>query len=256
MIGNFIVSLASYVKRIRTLHICLESIFSQTLLPKKIILYLDTSVRPDEVPKEIEEYVKKGLEIVFVSADIASHNKYYYAFQQFPDDVIITVDDDVIYDKDTFSNLFRTHQKYPRTVCATRVTCMMFDDKHNIRSYNDWLSECKQLRYPSKRLLAVGVGGILYPPHIFPMETFEKKQIIRLAITADDIWLKVMQLKNNIPVVWTGQLPQHPPSIPGTGDVGLWRTINKYENDKYINNLVNYYDLDLYSLVAEEGHVL
>lgn len=40
MIGDFIVSLASYSKRIGTLHICLESIFSQILMPKKLFCIL------------------------------------------------------------------------------------------------------------------------------------------------------------------------------------------------------------------------
>lgn len=252
MIGNFIVSLASYSKRIHTLHICLESVFSQSLIPKKVLLYLDKSVKPNEIPQNVMSYTKSGLEIIFVSDDIASHNKYYYAFQRFPDDVIITVDDDVIYDRYTFYNLLQTHKKYPDTVCATRVTYMMFDDNHKILSYNDWISEYKQLYCPSKRLLAVGVGGILYPPHIFPKEVFNKTQIIQLALTADDLWLKIMQLKNNISVVWTGQLPQHPTPIPNTKSVGLWRNINKYKNDEYIDNLVNYYHLNLFSLVMEE----
>lgn len=252
MVGNFIVSLTSYSKRIDTLHICLESIFSQTIRPKKIILYLDNSVCPNEIPEEVISYVKKGVEIIFVSDDIGPHNKYYYTFQNFPDDVVITVDDDVIYDKYTFSNLFRTHQKYPDTVCATRVAYMMFNDKNIIASYNDWISEYDKLRYPSKRLLAVGVGGILYPPRIFTDEIFDKAKIMRLALTADDIWLKIMQLKNNIPVVWTGQLPQHPKQIPNTRDVGLWHNINKYKNDEYIQNLVNHYDLNLFSIVAKE----
>lgn len=252
MIGNFIVSLASYSKRIHTLHICLESIFSQTLLPKRVFLYLDSSVSPDEVPNEVMLYVKIGLEIKFVSDDIASHNKYYYAFQQFSNEIVITVDDDVIYDKNTFANLFRTHQKYPNTVCATRVTYMMFDSNNTIVSYNNWLSEYDQLRCPSKRLLAVGVGGILYPPHIFTDEIFDKVLIMRLALTADDIWLKIMQLRNNISVVWTGQLPQHPNPIPNTRDVGLWHNINKYKNDEYIENLVNYYNLNLFYLVSKE----
>lgn len=252
MVGNFIVSLASYSKRIHTLHICLESIFSQILMPKKVFLYLDSSVTPKEVPKEVMKYVKMGLKISFVSNEIASHNKYYYTFQQFPDDVIITVDDDVIYDKHTFYNLFETHKKYPGSVCATRVTYMMFDDQHRIMPYNDWLSEYDQLHHPSKRLLAVGVGGILYPPHIFIEEAFDKVQIMRLALTADDLWLKIMQLKNNISVVWTGQIPQHPTPIPNTRNVGLWRNINKYKNDEYIKNLVFEYNLNLFSLVTEE----
>ncbi len=108
MNGNFIVSLASYSKRINTLHICLESIFSQTLTPKKIILYLDNSVQIDALPVEITAFIDKGLEIISVSDDILSHNKYYYTFKEYPDDIIITVDDDVIYGENTFFNLMQT----------------------------------------------------------------------------------------------------------------------------------------------------
>ncbi len=251
MIGNFIVSLASYSKRINTLHICLESIFSQTLMPKKIILYLDNSVQPDMIPIEIFSFIDKGLEVFFVSDDIASHNKYYYTFKKYPNDIVITVDDDVIYDKCTFYNLMQTHLKYPNSVCATRVTYMMFDNAHNIASYNNWISEYDKLICPSKRLVAVGVGGILYPPHIFSDEVFDKNKIISLALTADDIWLKFMELKNNIYVVWSGQLPQHPQQIPNTQDVGLWLNINKHKNDEYVQNLETYYNIDLFSLITE-----
>lgn len=139
---------------------------------------------------------------------------------------------------------------YLPSICATRVTYLKFDN-NMIASYNDWISEYDKLLSPSKRLLAVGVGGILYPPHIFPNEVFNKAKIIELALTADDIWLKFMELKNNIPVVWSGQLPQHPKQIPNTRDVGLWRTVNKYKNDEYIQNLMNAYGMDLFSLITE-----
>lgn len=251
MIGDFIVSLASYSKRISTLHICLKSIFSQVLMPKKVILYLDNSVQPNQLPSAINVFIDQGLEIVFVSNDITSHNKYYYTFQKYPDDIVITVDDDVVYDKYTFYNLMQTHLKYPHSVCATRVTYIKFNDTNMLASYNDWISEYDKLLFPSKRLLAVGVGGILYPPHIFPDEIFNKTKIMELALTADDIWLKFMELKNNIPVVWSGQLPQHPKQIPNTRDVGLWRTINKFKNDEYIQNLINAYNMDLFSLITE-----
>lgn len=251
MNGDFIVSLASYSKRINTLHICLESIFSQTLMPQKIILYLDNSVQSDALPIEISSFIDKGLDIVFVNDTIASHNKYYYTLKKYPDNIVITVDDDVIYDKYTFYNLMQTHQKYPHSVCATRVTYITFDGNDKVNSYNKWISEYDKILYPSKRLIAVGVGGILYPPHIFPDEVFNKTNIKNLALTADDIWLKIMELKNNIPVVWSGQLPQHPRQIPNTKDVGLWRTINKYKNDEYIQKLVTAYDIDLFSLITE-----
>ena len=52
---KFIVSLASYSKRIETIHICLHSLFSQTLKPQKIILYLDESVDVNCLPNYAPE---------------------------------------------------------------------------------------------------------------------------------------------------------------------------------------------------------
>ena len=39
---------------------------------------------------------KRGLTIRFCE-DLKAHKKYYYAFKEYPDDIVITVDDDVIY---------------------------------------------------------------------------------------------------------------------------------------------------------------
>ena len=60
-----------------------------------------------------------------------------------------------------------------------------------------------------------------------------------------------MELKNDVSVVWSGQLPQHPEPIPNTKEVGLWRTINKYKNDEYIQKLSAYYHMDLFSLITK-----
>ena len=86
---------------------------------------------------------------------------------------------------------------------------------------------------------------MLYPPKLMPKETFNVKNIISLSLGADDIWLKFMQIINHIPVVWSGQNPQHPIPIEGTKEVGLYIT-NKIKNDQYIQKLANYYNIDLY----------
>ena len=40
-------------------------------------------------------YNKKQLEIIFVEEDLRSHKKYYYAFKEYQNDIIITIDDDI-----------------------------------------------------------------------------------------------------------------------------------------------------------------
>ena len=115
----FIVSLASYNRRIFTLPLCLESLFAQTLKPRKIILYLDDTVDATTLPDSITQYISRGLEIVQVSSELLSHNKYYYTFSRYKDYVIITVDDDVIYNCNTFSNLIEILMLYRQLVCYT-----------------------------------------------------------------------------------------------------------------------------------------
>ena len=74
---DFVVSLATYSKRIATVPICLESLFTQSLKPKKIILNIDDSVCIDTLSPDILKYTQKGLEIVQVSSKLRSHKKYF-----------------------------------------------------------------------------------------------------------------------------------------------------------------------------------
>ena len=250
----FIVSLASYNRRIFTLPLCLESLFAQTLKPRKIILYLDDTVDATTLPDSITQYISRGLEIVQVSSELLSHNKYYYTFSRYKDYVIITVDDDVIYNCNTFSNLIETYKRYPYAISATRVLYMTFNSKI-LNKYEDWISEYDKLNTPSLRLFATGVGGILYPPNILPDLTFDKQQIIEYGLHSDDMWLKFMELLVNAPVVWTGQKPQHPPQIPGTRETGLYMT-NRFKNDSYLETLEKRFNINMYeALNSSEGCV-
>lgn len=58
--------------------------------------------------------------------DIRSHKKFYYAMQEYPDDMIITIDDDVYYRSDTIELLYQTHLKYPQDVCANLTRVLKF----------------------------------------------------------------------------------------------------------------------------------
>ena len=54
---------------------------------------------------------------------------------------------------------------------------------------------------PTHRVMASTGAGTLYPPHCMPEETFDLEKIRELALTADDLWMKVMSIKGGIPVV-------------------------------------------------------
>ena len=207
-----IVSLTSYPARFPTLHICLKSILNQTMKPSKVILWLDKDVSLDSVPKKILKLQKKGLVIRSEGESLKPHKKYFHAMKEFRDACIVTVDDDVIYTRDVLESLYASYQKHPECISARRVHKIQYDINNHAVDYNSWDYDCKKDPGPSKQLLATGVGGVLYPPHIFDMDTenFNTKNIIDNALSFDDIWLKFVENSLDIPVVWVPNKQTHP----------------------------------------------
>lgn len=207
-----IVSLTSYPARFPTLPICLKSILNQTLKPTKVILWLDKDVSLDNIPQEILKLQKKGLEIRCGGEPLKPHKKYIHAMKEFRDACIVTVDDDVIYTRDMLASLYASYKKYPNCISARRVHKILYDINHKAVDYNSWDYDCKKDPGPSQQLLATGVGGVLYPPHIFDMDSefFNPKNIMDNAWSVDDVWLKFIENSLNIPVAWVPNKQTHP----------------------------------------------
>lgn len=207
-----VVSLTSYPARFPTLHICLKSILNQTTKPSKVVLWLDQDVSLKDVPKNILKLQKNGLEIRCEGDSLKPHKKYIHAMREFRDACIITVDDDVIYTRDMISSLYASYQKHPDCISARRVHKILYDMDHHAVEYNSWVYDCKKDEGPSMQLFATGVGGVLYPPHIFDMSTenFNSQNIKDNAWSVDDVWLKFVENSLNIPVVWVSNKQTHP----------------------------------------------
>ncbi len=164
---NVIVSVTSYPKRFHALAFCVKSLLLQTVLPDRIIVYLGSDSLGAEIPQELLDYQRYGVEIVMdESMDLKPHKKYYYAMQQFPDAKVITVDDDLVYPPDMIETLLKASEQYPEEVCARRVHKITFDPVGNIKPYILWKKQYKA-RKPSRSLLATGGSGVLYPPPCF-----------------------------------------------------------------------------------------
>jgi len=250
---HIVVSLTSFPARFDTLHFAIKSILNQSMKPNLIFLCLTKEEVRDEseLPESVLKLKKYGLQIFFADNNLKPHNKYYYAMKQYPESLIITVDDDNMYDKDLVRDLYASYMRYPAVISARRVHKIIKDENGKVLPYNKWLYEYKKGVDPSNDLLATGVGGVLYPPGILPLETFDANKIKELCLNADDIWLKVMELKSNIPVVWVKSRRVHPLNIKRAQKITLQkRNYHKGLNDKYINDLQDYYKLDIASYLG------
>jgi hypothetical protein len=92
-------------------------------------------------------------------------------------------------------------------------------------------------------LLALGIGGVLYPPGSLDGRLADADLIARLAPTADDIWFKAMTLLTRTP---TRRIPGAPdrPAPASPGDRPL-RRINYAQggNDRQIAAVFGHFGL-------------
>ena len=155
------------------------SLFEQNVKPDKIILWLDKENWDlNNIPDLLKTEAGMGLEIKFCE-DLKSYKKLNFALQEFPNDVLITVDDDAYYPKDWLEKLLKTHRENPKKICCHRA--------HTIRKglpYNKWKWKSTE-EDNADMLFPTGIGGVLYPPN--SLDISHLNEIMRLAPQADDI---------------------------------------------------------------------
>jgi len=251
---HIVVSLTSFPPRFDTLHLAIKSILDQSMKPDLIFLCLakDEAKDESELPASVLDLRKYGLQIFFADGNLKPHKKYFYAMKLYPNSLIITVDDDSMYDKNLVADLYASYTKHPTAISARRVHKIDRDKNGNVLPYNKWHYEYKKETPPSCDLLATGAGGILYPAGILPPEAFDTAKIKALCLNADDIWLKFMGLKNNTPVVWVKSRRAHPLTIRKTQKNALHKTnYHEGQNDTYIKKMQNHYKIDLGSYLGK-----
>lgn len=195
-----IVSLTSFPKRIPTLHLVIECLLRQTVKPDKIVLYLTRAQVPsiDLLPSSLLNLRHRGLEIQLCPDEIRSHTKYFYAMQQYPEDIVITVDDDLFYRSDLIESLIKNHKVHPDAIIANWTKEIIPEKK----KYTQWPDN--SVPHENRRQLLLGVGGVLYPPHSLDKDVFDVDKIKKLSLTADDVWLTAMARKKETPIYFSG----------------------------------------------------
>lgn len=241
--NSVVISLTSYPKRFEKIGLCLKSLIQQTIKPDKIIVYLGSDSDETDITDEMKEYIKYGIEYrIDKEVNLMPHKKYYYAMREYPDSIIVTADDDVIYPKNWLESLLKTHQKYPEAVCARRVHLIGIRGGR-ILPYNEWTDQIRTVLKPSMQLIAIGNGGVLYPPNCFDDEAFNIDEIKKTCLKADDLWLKCMEIRNQIPVVWVKNWHVDPPSIGSSEKLSSQNVFNG-NNDLIFKNLMTKYAIE------------
>lgn len=193
---KIIVSLTSYPDRMYDIHYCLYSLLNQSFKPDKIILWLAPEQFPNgesDIPQKVLALKEHGLSIGWYH-NIKSYKKLIPALLEYPDDIIVTADDDMYYSENWLESLFFAYDGGFDPICHRAHRIM--PEAVKIAPYNKWImgiqdEEGSVLNFPT------GCGGVLYPPHSLHKDVTNEELINSLAPNADDIWFWAMALINN-----------------------------------------------------------
>lgn len=199
-----VVSMTSFPQAIPYAVKAIESILSGSVLPDKMVLYLTFSQFPNgELPESLKSLSAKHpvFEIRNYDRDLRSYRKLVPALRDFPEAVIVTVDDDVAYHRHMLRDLLDLHAQIPDAVLAHRVKRVKIGKPYRSWRKYRWYDFLLKRIHKSPVNMPTGVGGVLYPPHSLRADMIDEDLFTRLAPSTDDIWFWAAAVANGYCVV-------------------------------------------------------
>lgn len=194
---ELIISLTAMRDTFEILPIVLYSLFNQELKADRIILWLDKkNENYADLPYEISQYVKNGLDIRFIE-NIYPYNKTVYSMKEFNKSIIVTVNENIYYPSNWLKLLYLSYIANPKDIHINRACRINLDENKRILPYKAWDKHLNNINTSDFNNLPDGIGGILYPPNCFTNEFFRQDIFLKNAPNLDEIWIWTMALLHN-----------------------------------------------------------
>ena len=236
-----VVSLTSIESRLSSLHLVIRSLLTQSHLPEKIVLWLHHDLK-DKLPRSLSKLESELFEVHYTHLH-SSHKKLIHSLKKFPDRIIISCDDDLMYRKNWLSLIYNTSLDFPGYIIGNETLHVNYDQEGEPLPYRQW-------KYPEKELennnaiIAIGAWGILYPPRSLHEKVFDEELFMKLAPTSDDFWFKAMALLQGTKTIQAEITPGEPIPIAGTQKISLKKmNIKGVKNDVQWKTLSDYFEL-------------
>ena len=227
---KLIASLTTFPDRINAVATTIKTIMNQTVKADEINLYLAIEQFPNkenDLPAELLKLKDFGLKIKFCN-DTKSYKKIIPALKEYKNDIIITFDDDIYYEKDTIETLYNSYLKNPKVIQANRVWHVKLDDNKVIpldKSFLYWNEE--NYRTPSFFNTIIGCGGVLYPPNSLDERVLDEDIFTKIIPTQDDIWLWGMAVLKGTKIQLNKGYSANLITVENTQNSGLCKLNNK-----------------------------
>lgn len=245
--NGIIISLTSFPQRMYEIHFTLYSLLTQSVKPAKVILWLGEEQFPNrekDIPEKVLKLKANGLTIGW-HKNLRSYTKLIPALKQFPNNIIVTADDDIYYEKEWLEKLVKTHDTDPDCIICHRAHKIKLS-KTGVAPYKKWAKKIKYCK-PSYLNFLTGVGGVLYPVNSLYKDVLNEELFTELAPKADDVWFWAMAVLNKTKTgIVKNQITDltyvNPERERGLIDeVTLFSSNKKGGNDLQIEKVINHY---------------
>jgi hypothetical protein len=240
-----VVSLTTYGNRLFKVHLAIESIAQNSVLPSRLILWLDDESALHNLPPGLRRLQARGLEIL-LSKNYGPHTKYYpyVASADSLEKPLITADDDMLYPKYWIKGLAQAYNNDPQSVHCYRARVIALD-QDGLLKYRQW--NFSRSTRPSYRHLAIASTGVIYPPPLLAALRKAGEGFVECCLKTDDLWLHIQTLRLGMRIHQIKPRALELPMIPNTQQTALYRTNVKFEdgNDRNIKLAYTVADIEL-----------
>lgn len=256
---RIIVSLTSYPDRMYDIKYTLYSLLHQSLKPDEVILWLAKEQFPNgeaDIAPSLLAMKENGLTISWCE-DIKSYKKLIPALEAYPEDIIVTADDDMYYAENWLELLYQSYMENPDCVHAHRAHCVKLSGD-GFAPYGCWEKKVERKEATFAAFPTSG-GGALYPPHVLYKDIAKRDLFMKLSPCADDIWFWAMCILNGTKIRIIKGGIKNPMVVNWAREIGLREETTLFAgnssaegNDVYLRNVLRQYPALLEILRTEQ----
>ena len=228
--NHIIISLTSSKDSMKSylLENTIKSLLNQTLIPYKIIISINNK-DSFYISDFIKIYINKNfIEIVRINEDLKGLNKYYYIPDIYTKYILIVINDNIIFEKNTIENLYRSYELNPNCISARRVFKMNFYQNWKLKPFYLWDKDYKLEKHPKFSLFAIHGDGALFPPNTLEVTKLKNLLYFKKIFDGHDFVIKYFELKQNLKTVY----------VVNSNDYQNYSYINTNDYEKYNNLLI------------------
>lgn len=180
---DVVISLTSFPKRFKYLHINIKSLLANSVSPNKIVLYLSKNeVDGVHIPNNLKRLCGDRFEIKVVDIGYRSFSKLVHALIDYPDKNIMTVDDDIIYSSKFLKNFVSILADPDARIISGRCKEILLSDSI---PYSSWPFK---VNGSGDNLLLLGYAGVIYKPGSLHPDVTRSDIFTEFCAHNDDVW--------------------------------------------------------------------